>query len=150
MPELRPERQIKDEGIRERDWERKLGGKVYADNRRGAVTSTVKQGDQVLLRNTKSSGKLTTNFETEPYTVQQKDGQDVTLVSKDGVEYRRNTSLVKRYQTQNSMTDNAGEREEIIQEDTLPCTPVKSPQRTTVSRPTRQTILPNKYKDYVM
>ena len=45
----------------------------------------------------KTSGKLEANFESEPYTVQTKEGSEVTVSSKDGVEYRRNSALVKRY-----------------------------------------------------
>ena len=54
-------------------------------------------GDRVLLKNTKTSGKLDANFESEPYTVQTKGGSEVTVRSKEGVEYRRKSSFVKRY-----------------------------------------------------
>ena len=33
-------------------------------------------GDQVLLKNTKATGKLAPNFESEPYTVKAKEGHD--------------------------------------------------------------------------
>ena len=51
-----------------------------------------------MLKNTKTqSGKLDANFESEPYTVRCKNGSEVTEKSKNGVEYRRNSSFVKRY-----------------------------------------------------
>ena len=37
-------------------------------------------GDLVLLKNMKTSGKLEANFKSEPYTVQTKEGSEVTVV----------------------------------------------------------------------
>ena len=71
--------------------------KIHADNKRCAATSPVRSGDLVLLKNTKTSGKLSANFESEPYTVQTNEGSEVTVRSKEGVEYRRNSSFVKPY-----------------------------------------------------
>lgn len=68
--------------------------KEHADNKRGATESPVAPGDLVLPKNTKTSGKLEANFESEPYTVQTKEGSEVTVRSKEGVEYRRNSALV--------------------------------------------------------
>ena len=52
---------------------------------------------RVLLRNTKASEKLTRNFESTPYTVLTKEGNEVMVESKDGVAYRRDSSFVKPY-----------------------------------------------------
>ena len=96
LPELRRAGNLLDEGVRDRDWNHKFTHKEHADNKRGAAESPVVPGDLVLLKNTKTSGKLEANFESEPYTVQTKEGSEVTVRSKEGVEYRRNSSFVKR------------------------------------------------------
>ena len=69
LPELRCADNLLDEGVRDRDWNHKLIHKEYADTKRGAAESPVAPGDLVLLKNTKTSGKLEANFESEPYTV---------------------------------------------------------------------------------
>ena len=70
LPELRRAGNLLDEGVRDRDWNHKFTHKEHADNKRGAAESPVVPGDLVLLKNTKTSGKLEANFESEPYTVQ--------------------------------------------------------------------------------
>ena len=97
LPELRSDNKILDENVRECDWSHKLPAKVYADSRREAVLSPVLPGEQVLLKNTNTSGKLSTNFEHTPFTIEKKEGQELTVRSPDGVEYRRNSSFVKPY-----------------------------------------------------
>ena len=71
----------------QRNWNHKLIHKEHADNKRGATESPVAPEDLVLLKNTKME-----NFESEPYTVQNKEGSEVTVSSKKGVEYRLNAS----------------------------------------------------------
>lgn len=97
LSELRPDKNVQDEQIREKHWERSLSGKVYADSKRGAISSNIKLGKEVLLKNTKVTGKLAPNFEPTPYTVKNKEGSQLTIVSKDGVEYKRNSSFVKPF-----------------------------------------------------
>ena len=97
LPELRGERSVLDESSRERDWQHKLEHKEYADSKRGATNSSLAPGDKVLLRNTKASGKLTPNFESTPYTVLTKEGNEMMVESKDGVPYRRDSSFVEPY-----------------------------------------------------
>ena len=84
LPELRRAGNLLDEGVRDRDWNHKFTHKEHADNKRGAAESAVVPGDLVLLKNTKTSGKLEANFESEPYTVQTKEGSEVTVRSKGG------------------------------------------------------------------
>ena len=79
LPELRRDGTVLDEGTRERDWSQKLAQKAYGDNKRGASASPIAPGDQVLLKNTKTTGKLAPNFEIEPYTVLTKEGREVTV-----------------------------------------------------------------------
>ena len=53
LPELRPNKSVLDEGIRDRDWRRKLTGKMPADKQRHAAEKPVAPGDTVLVRITK-------------------------------------------------------------------------------------------------
>jgi len=95
LPELRGERSVLDESSRERDWHHKLEHKEYADSKRGATSSSVAPGVKVLLRNTKAPGKLRPNFESTPYTVLTKEGNEVMVESEHGVAYQRDSSYSK-------------------------------------------------------
>ena len=95
--ELRPDKSVINESTRDRDWIQKLTHKTYADNKRGATWSPIVPQDQVLLKNTKTTGKLAPNFEPEPYTVVAKEGHQVTVKSSEGPVYRRDSSFVKPY-----------------------------------------------------
>ena len=53
-----------------------MSQKVNADTKRGAKENDIVPGDQVLLKNTKATGKLAPNFESEPYTVKANEGHD--------------------------------------------------------------------------
>ena len=85
LPQLRPEKSLRDESMRQ---------KVYADGNRGAVPSPIVPGDQVLLRNTRETGKLAPKFETKPFTVLTKEGHQVTVESSEGAVYKRESSSV--------------------------------------------------------
>ena len=153
LPELRPNKSVLDENIRDRDWNHKLTSKLYADKQRNAVCSPAVPGDQVLLKNTKSSGKLTPNFEPQPYTVQTKEGQELTLKSSDGVLYRRNSSFVKPYKTPEQ--PKSAVPKESPGEAVVP-TPVPTQVESSTTdaesrtRPSRAVKLPVKYKDFIL
>ena len=66
LPELRPNKSMLDENIRDLDWNHKLSSKFYADKQRKATFKPVVPGDKALLKITKSSGKLAPNFEPQP------------------------------------------------------------------------------------
>ena len=144
LPELRCAGNLLDEGVRDRDWNHKLIHKEHADNKRGAAKSPIVPGDLALLKNTKTSGKLETNFESEPYTVQTKEGGEVTVRSKEGVEYRRNSLFVKRYNPPEELQ----EATEAASQETPNSLPLEESVAT--SRPRRTVRMPEKYKDYVL
>ena len=97
LPELRRESvQVPLEEVRDRDWSNKLKGKVYADSRRGATPKSICVGDTVLLKAEKSN-KFSTNFRPDPFKVVEKTGSEVTVRSDAGVEVKRNTAFVKKY-----------------------------------------------------
>ena len=60
-----------------------LSSKFSADKQRETTFNSVVPGNKVLLNNSKSSGKLAPNFEPQPYTVQTKEGQELTLKADD-------------------------------------------------------------------
>jgi len=97
LPELRRETvQVPREEVRDRDWSNKLKGKAYADARRGATPKSIRVGDAVLLKAEKSN-KFSTNFRSSPFKVVEKTGSEVTVRNEAGVEFKRNTAFVKRY-----------------------------------------------------
>ena len=75
--------------------------------------------------------------------MQTKEGSEVTVRSKEGVEYRRNSSFVKRY---NPPGESPEATEAASQEvpNTLPLE-----ESIGTSRPRRTVRMPEKYKDYV-
>ena len=149
LPELRPNKSVLDESTRERDWNQKLAGKTYDDKQRHAVDNPITPGDKVLLNNTKQSGKLAANFEPNPYTVQTKGGQELTLKSTDGTVQRRNSSFVKPYRTPQE-TDNSTGAE--TPEDRVVPPSVAATEATTEpkSRPSRTVRMPAKFKGFVL
>ena len=95
LPELKRETiQVPREEVRDRDWSNKLKGKVYADAKRGVTP--IRVGDAVLLKAEKSN-KFSTNFRSSPFKVVEKTGSEVTVRNETGVEFKRNTAFVKRY-----------------------------------------------------
>ena len=56
LPQLREI--VVDSEVRDRDAERKRKGKIYADNKRNAVESTIQTGDKVLMRQEKKKKAL--------------------------------------------------------------------------------------------
>ena len=89
LSDLRPEKSLRDESMRDKDWEQKLEQNTYADGNRVAVPSPIVPGDQVLLKNTRETGKLAPKFETKPYTVLTKERHQLTMESNEGAVYKR-------------------------------------------------------------
>ena len=86
---------VDDQEIRDRDREAKEKGKLYADEKRCARESDVKEVDKVLLRQDRKN-KLTPTFRPEPYHLVDKTGNCVVVESPDGVQYKRNSTHVKK------------------------------------------------------
>jgi transposase InsO family protein len=145
LPELRRQDSFQNEEIKERDWGQKLNQKAYADYNNKASTSPVVPGDQVLLKNTKTTGKLAPNYEKEPYTVVTKQGHELMLKSKNGEVYRRDSSFVKPFNPPDEMElpSATGQNSVNLSEKPLDTD-------TEHVRPKRATKLPDKFKDYVM
>ena len=140
LPELREDMDGFDESVRERDWRNKLTQKAYADSKRGATSSDILPGDQVLLRNTKTTWKLATNYESEPYTVVTKEGNEVMVESGDGAIYRRDSSFVKPYNKPlQSISETEAQQKRQLDSELA-----------TSVRPKRVIRLPEKFNDFVM
>ena len=80
--------------LKERDARAKLRQKEYADKTRAAKFSDIEEGDQVLLRQTREN-KLPPNYEPDPYTVIQKDGNAIILEDANGNNKMRNVAHMK-------------------------------------------------------
>ena len=76
-----------------------MTGKVYSDSKRGAVSKSFEVGDKVLLKVAKTN-KLSPNFHLSPFKVVNKEREQVTVRDDSGVELKRNTSFVKKYNEQ--------------------------------------------------
>lgn len=62
----------------------------------GATPKSIRVGDTVRLKAERNS-KLSTNFNSAPFTVIQKTGTEVTLRNEAGIRLKRNTAVVKKY-----------------------------------------------------
>ncbi|CAB4026424.1 Transposon Tf2-9 poly [Paramuricea clavata] len=80
--------------LRERDAQNKLRQKEHADKKRSAEHSSIAQGDDVLLKQTREN-KLDTNFEPMQYKVIRKEGNSILLGNHEGVRKMRNIAHVK-------------------------------------------------------
>ena len=122
----------KDESVRERDAERKLVGKEYADEKRNACESSVKVGDDLLLKQ-KKLNKLSTEFEKTPYKVIEKQGSQVTIQSPLGKTVKRNVTftkpLVRDGQSLDTRVENQNESVEANESSERPKRAVRMPER---------------------
>ena len=87
---------VDDQEVCDRDNEAKEKGKLYADEKPCARESDVKEGDKVLLRQDRKN-KLTPTFRPEPYHVLDKTGNSVMVESPDSVQYKWNSTHVKKF-----------------------------------------------------
>ena len=93
---------------------------------------------------TRRRDELEANFESEPYTVQTLEGSEVTVRSTEGVEYRRNSSFVKRYNPPGEFP----EATEAASQETPNTLPLEKSIATSRPRRTVRTVrMPEKYKD---
>ena len=112
LPELRPS-VIDDESIRDEDRLKKFKGKEYADDRRRAADTEIHVGDTVLMKQPYNN-KFTTRFQTKPYAVKSKTGNCVTIESPEGVQYKRNVTHIKKYETRSELPDTMTEKEREV------------------------------------
>ena len=145
LPELREE--VIATEVRDRESGMKAKAKVYADNKRNAKHSDLSPGDKVLVKQDRQN-KLSTPFSPEPHEVVTKTGNSVVIESPEGVQLKRDTTHVEKYEglpLEQEKTplpvDNAPTEPEAQQGAT------ESP---VLLRQTRVRKLPEKFKDFVM
>ena len=146
------------EDIRVKDWVNKKKGKEYADKSRNAKYSPVQVGDQVLVQQPKEN-KLSSTFETKPYEVTERTGNEVVL---NGT-YRRNVKHVKNFQTDDTYQaeepeDYEGAESNVpsdAKSDSVPdggnlMIPVDTTTGGDHTRPIRPHKIPSRFKDFVL
>lgn len=164
LPEIR-ETVPNDGELRDRDWEKKIQAKTYADTRRGATISDINPGDTVLLKQ-KKVDKLTTGFSPRPHMVIERKGNSVVIETPEKKQYKRNITEVKKFITGE---DTRGNLQTSTRQpsDTSEQTSVNHPidngvtEETTVSppegeqfchdrgRPPRQRRAPDRFGDWI-
>lgn len=158
-----PERD--EEDIQVKDWIKKKKEKEYADKSRNAKYSQVQVGDQVLVQQPKEN-KLSPAFETKPYEVVGRTGNEVLLKAPHGGTYRRNVKQVKNLEIDGSVPlDDADDVTDLDlpqsklpdDGDDLKITDMDDDQKIETdrgdsvhTRPVRQHKLPDRFKDFVL
>ena len=98
----------------------------------------------------KKENKLSTEFQSIPYEVTGKHGDEVSITSLDGVSCRRNVTDVKKYRSKTNSTS-ISEDKSSVNEDTGPVSETYTGDSTgdsVPSRPVRNKKLPAHLKDY--
>lgn len=86
------------EELRDVDKINKLKMKDYADKKRRAKISEIKEGDTVILKRQVKNNKLCTTFEPTPYKVIQRKGTEITVENEHTKKrYRRNVTHAKKF-----------------------------------------------------
>ena len=133
--------------MRARDASQKEKMKEYADQRRRATPCDINPGDAVLVRQPKQN-KLTTPYDSVPYTVTERKGTMVTARRNDK-EITRNSSHFKRIDESHMTRAGSGYEDESDDEITYkpvaPPMPPDRPQTGTVppTTPPRNTAVGN-------
>ncbi len=158
LPEVR-EQAVNDGDVRDRDAERKMKSKIYADVKRGAKPCDIRAGETVLVKQPKRN-KLTSDFKPEPFKVVERKGNSVVIESPEQVRYRRNVTEVKKFVEPTAVNadvkpanvsadvNNAPPVEGGI-EPTLPAPSSSVETCKPVERPTRARKAPERYGDWV-
>lgn len=94
-----------EEGVRDRDAEKKLKEKVYGDEKRQAKESDIKEGDEVLIKRANKTNKLQSTFDPDVHKVIERKGAEILVQSNSSKKhYRRNVAHAKKNST--SVIDN--------------------------------------------
>ena len=121
--------------IRDKEMIMKHKNKTYIDEKRRARENDLVTGDNVLIKQPYTN-KMTTPFIPTPYKLIEKNGNQCVVQSPEGVNYRRNTTHVKKYN--NMQTEPKTETNPIPESDNV------------MTRPVRAKTVPTKFDDYVL
>lgn len=86
----------REQQVKDHDAERKQSAADYADKRYQSTERQLETGDLVLLEK-KKEDKLSPSYESEPYKVTARYGDQVHIESPQGVEYKRNIKHLKQF-----------------------------------------------------
>lgn len=161
IPQITTKHFIEDEPIRDRDHAYRTSAKEQHDRAQNARESTLTEGDLVLMKNLAKQNKLSPTFLPEPARVIKQEGNSIIVETPEGVQYRRNSSHIKRVPSNSVMTSHEVEDEADLDEEmegawATPRTATQSPStqpttaQSTLGRPTRHTRRPLRYDDYEM
>jgi hypothetical protein len=136
-----------DQEFRDHGAGKKGFSKYNAYMTRQARKVEITEGDAVLLKQ-RLENKLSPTFQSEPYEVVSKKGNNITI-QKDGVCYKRNVTHVKKYEEYDTrdkeLCENVNSKDDVTgdRDDDRATDIVKS-------RPTRATKLPSRFDDLGM
>lgn len=125
-------------------------GKEYADAKRHAKISDIKEGDEVLIKRQIISNKLATMFEPTVYKVVKRNGPDVAVKNtQTSTQYRRNIAHIKKFMSHEA----AGVGTPIQAQDNISRKRKHSDavdlQKKALPRyPKRKTAVPRRYKNF--
>ncbi|KAM0736831.1 Uncharacterized protein ACS0PU_006480 [Formica fusca] len=159
MPEILGDR-ILDEETRERDAWNKLKEKDYYDKKKRIKETEIKPGDVVLVKGQKEN-KLSPEYKDTKFCVTDKKNNSVTITSPQGISYKRNTSLVKKFvegqdEKESNEIKEKGDKqleksdndiENNVMEKNVSS---KSPRMNVTSRPKREIRIPKRFDNFVM
>lgn len=95
-----------DEEVIDRDREAKSKGMEYANEKRNAKPSDIKEGDDVIIKRPKKANKLSSTFEPTVYKVVKRNGSEITVMNEEtSTQYRRNVAHAKKVEMQTGKTD---------------------------------------------
>ncbi|MEW8548477.1 MAG: DDE-type integrase/transposase/recombinase, partial [Candidatus Thiodiazotropha sp.] len=127
-----------DEELRDTDAMNKVKNKLYVDEKRGARESDLETGGKVLVKKERKN-KMDTPFVPVPYKLIDKHGNSCTVESPEGVQYKRNSTHVKRYE---EPPDEIPEIEDILPENDLETEGTVNVPTSPARRPVRERKLP--------
>ena len=82
--------------VRDRDSEHKMKSKLYADKKRNAQPCDINVDDSVLVKRDQPR-KIQSPYRYDPFSVVDKSGNQLTVESSEGVQYKRNNTYVKKF-----------------------------------------------------
>ena len=113
----------------------------------------------MLLEKNKKENKLSAPYESEPYKVTARYGDQIHIESQDGVRYKRNIQHLKRFHKENedpvpvpqSETSTEGPQNEQSCTEPPPSEKPSTETETAVlRRSSRKTKPPERFKDYIV
>ena len=150
LPEIYCEEDVTtlDEEVKDRDMYAKHKNKIYIDEKRNAHESDLKTGDNVLVKQ-QYTNKMTTPFISTPYKLVDKIGNQCVVQSPEGVQYRRNTTHVKKYNDRNVSSEK--DNDCVMLDDPIETPkPISDEAGDVTRRPVRERKMPSKFNDYIV